>query len=105
MCTGEIVRILNMNVFNHYITGINFMDEYDIACKSTYFVRYIGQFTCAWLTVTITAERCVTIALPLKVSFVSLTFALDMNSLIRIGFETNSSIRTELTGHMTSADN
>ena len=70
---GEVIRMLNMQAGTVYVTGLKFMDENNEVCRLTYVARYYGQFTCAWLTVAITGERCLTIALPLKVASLSTT--------------------------------
>ena len=45
---------------------ITWIDKYDALCKGTYYFRYAGRMWSAFLTLTITAERYLFVAYPLK---------------------------------------
>lgn len=51
--------------------GLDFSETSLFWCGTTYFLRYYGKFASCWLTVAITVERFVLIALPLKASTIS----------------------------------
>lgn len=43
------------------------MDTYNGLCKLIFYLRYVGIFSCSWLTVAITTERFITVSMPLEV--------------------------------------
>ena len=64
-------RWLNSFDSNGPILGITFMDTIAFWCWTTFFLRYAGKLASAWITVVIAAERFITVAYPLKVSWIS----------------------------------
>ena len=53
------------------ILGLSFSETNLFWCGTKYFLRYYGKFVSCWLTVAITVERYVLIALPLQASTIS----------------------------------
>ena len=51
--------------------GIDFMETIAFWCRTTFFLRYAGKLASAWITVVISLERFITVALPLKVARIS----------------------------------
>lgn len=62
---------MNFLIGEDPVLKVSFRDEIDFWCRSIYFLRYFGKLTSAWLIVTITLERYIGVAHPLKAGRIS----------------------------------
>ena len=60
-----------MQYFFSLFPGVDFLDQSDIACKLTFFLRYSGRLCSSWITVLISAERFIAIVHPLHVASIT----------------------------------
>lgn len=74
---GDAIRwlaILRYNTPEYYFPqylGLNFYDTSSAACKTTNFLRYAGNLWSVWLTIAISVERLIAVALPLRIGHLS----------------------------------
>ena len=65
---GELFRWLSFKQNDHtYYTDVTVVNTNDAACKGVTYLVYAGRLTSAWVTVAITVERLLAVAVPLRV--------------------------------------
>lgn len=65
------MRWLNLYIADNPYTGLTFHDDSHTWCKLTFYLRYFGKLTSAWLTVAITVERYISVTFPFKAGNIS----------------------------------
>ncbi len=81
---GELLFWMNTQTSHGHKMAVSFMDSGNFCCRVVFYIRYAGRLWSSWVTVIITAERLITISLPLKVGRISTPFKAKIVIVVQI---------------------